>query len=224
MMRTIFEPGTGKVKTKYIPLFPLQVVVFPGELLKLHIFEPRYRQLIAECEISGITFGIPAYIDGGVAEFGTVMRLVEVLERYPSGELDIVTEGIAAFRLKRFLRAAPEKLYPAGEVEVLSNVSEAPAVLTTELWTHFHRLHELLKTGHRRELRAHENLSFLLGQETGLNMLQRLQLLSMPRERDREQFLLEHLHRLIPTLEATEETKKHVGGNGRVNKFPELKF
>ncbi|MCL4691877.1 MAG: peptidase, partial [Candidatus Hydrogenedentes bacterium] len=104
---------------KFLPLFPLQLVVFPGEKLKLHIFEPRYKQLVGECQGEGITFGIPAYLEGRVAEFGTEMRLLNIFRTYENGEKDVLVEGVAAFQLLRFQRAIPDKLYSGGDVLVI---------------------------------------------------------------------------------------------------------
>ena len=89
------------VMSKFLPLFPLQLVVFPGEKLKLHIFEPRYKQLVGECRDEKMTFGLPAFFDGRVAEYGTEMRLLTIFKTYDDGRMDIMTEGVAAFLEKR---------------------------------------------------------------------------------------------------------------------------
>ena len=61
-----------------LPLFPLQLVVYPGEKLNLHIFEPRYKQLIQECQEQGTTFGIPAFIDSEIMSIGTEIELLKI--------------------------------------------------------------------------------------------------------------------------------------------------
>ncbi len=93
--------------TDFLPLFPLQLVVFPGEKLNLHIFEPRYKQLIREVEQNGTTFGIPSYIDGKVMDVGTEIRLISVEKRYEDGQMDIRTEGMGLFRIIELYRVAP---------------------------------------------------------------------------------------------------------------------
>ena len=75
-----------------LPFFPLQSIFFPGETVPLHIFEPRYKQLIADCRANAITFGIPVFINN-VMEYGTEVQLVEVVNTYEGGEMDIV--GVA---------------------------------------------------------------------------------------------------------------------------------
>lgn len=208
--------------TRFLPLFPLELVVFPGESLKLHIFEPRYRQLIAECRDKGITFGIPTYLKGGLAEYGTEMRLAEIVKTHDTGEMDIRTEGLGAFRLTSYARQAPGKLYAGGEIKPLANEPDAPADLSRELLELFNRLHTVLATGHTRLENAQANLSFTLAQESGLTLGQRLRLLSMPEEERRQVYLVEHLKQLIQVLEATEETKARLRANGRFHKFPTL--
>jgi uncharacterized protein len=79
--------------TNFIPIFPLALVVFPGEELNLHIFEPRYKQLIADCHQSKKPFGIPAVIQNQVAEMGTLAEIVEIVKTYDNGELDIRTKA-----------------------------------------------------------------------------------------------------------------------------------
>jgi len=209
---------------QFIPMFPLQVVAFPGERLHLHIFEPRYRQLIGECRHQGTTFGLPPYIKGGVAEFGTEMRLVEVVKTHPDGELDIITEGVRAFRLESFVKVAPGKLYAGGEVTPLENDPECAADTVASLRKLYGALHERLGTGVHRELWERRNLSFGIADETGLTFAQRIHLLSLTSEEERLQFIILHLQRVIPLLDAANETRKQVRSNGHFRKYPELKF
>jgi hypothetical protein len=209
---------------KFLPLFPLQLVVFPQEKLKLHIFEPRYKQLVGECRELGTTFGIPAYLEGRVAEFGTEMRLLRVVHTYDDGELDVLVEGVNAFHLLRFQRDVPDKLYSGGDVVILENDSVAYAITMEELACQYFRFHELLKSGYARDRFDIENLSFHLAHEVGLTLQQKVHLLSMPKESERQLMLLEHLHAVIPVLEGADETRKRVKGNGHFNTLPPLEL
>lgn len=208
--------------SKFLPLFPLQLVVFPGEKLKLHIFEPRYKQLIAECRDSGSTFGLPAHIDGKVAEFGTEMRLQNIFKSYPDGEMDILAEGLQAFQLLRFQRTIPEKLYSGGDVTILKNDTVSYRVTTEELARQFARFHKLLNSGYERDNFDLKNLSFHIAQEIGLNLEQKVRLLSIPKESERQLMLLEHLHGIIPVLEGAEDTRKRIKGNGHFETLPPI--
>ena len=66
--------------TNFIPIFPLNVVVYPGEILNLHIFEPRYKELVKECFENKKPFGVPAVINGQVAEYGTLVTIREIAQ------------------------------------------------------------------------------------------------------------------------------------------------
>lgn len=205
-----------------LPLFPLELVLFPGESLKLHIFEPRYKQLIGECREAGTTFGIPTYFDKRVTEFGTEARIMEVYHTYPSGEMDIRVEGQRVFHLERFVRQAPDKLYSAGEVRWLENIPAPDSPLEPEIWELFERLHELLNTGHARVQAGVANLSFALGHELGLSLGSKLELLSLTAERERQEKLLAHLRTAVLMLDALAETKRRIAGNGQFHRFPEV--
>lgn len=84
-----------------IGLFPLGIVLVPGEQIPLHIFEPRYKELIGECLEHEETFGLVLADDEGMREVGTHAAVIEVLERFPDGRLNVVVEGRARFRIVR---------------------------------------------------------------------------------------------------------------------------
>lgn len=84
--------------TNFIPIFPLGIVVYPGEELNLHIFEPRYKQLIRECYADAKPFGIPAVIDDKLNEMGTLVRITEITTVHEDGRMDIRTRGERVFR------------------------------------------------------------------------------------------------------------------------------
>ena len=82
-----------------LPLFPLDVVLFPGTPLPLHIFEPRYREMISECLDRKMSFGVVRAKEEGVAEIGCTAEIITVTRKYPDGRLDIVTEGRERFEV-----------------------------------------------------------------------------------------------------------------------------
>lgn len=94
-----------------IPVFPLSAVVFPGEEFYLHIFEPRYKQLVNEARIDGTVFGIP-YVDKGENQgLGVLVKVKTVFSEYPNGEMDIAVEGVGIFELEEITDPMPDKLY-----------------------------------------------------------------------------------------------------------------
>jgi Lon protease-like protein len=94
-----------------LPIFPLDVVLFPGVPLPLHIFEPRYKEMIGECLEERKAFGIVRVQDEGISQIGCTAEIIAVTKKHEDGKLDIVTEGRARFELlelnqeRSFLRA-----------------------------------------------------------------------------------------------------------------------
>jgi Lon protease-like protein len=108
--------------TESLPLFPLGIVLLPGELVPLHIFEERYKLMIGECLEQESEFGIIWLSDDGLKEVGCAARITRVLERFDDGRLNILVEGTEPFRLTRRIEDLP---YPAGDVEPLADDREA---------------------------------------------------------------------------------------------------
>lgn len=100
-----------------LPLFPLSIVVFPGELVNLHIFEPRYKQLINEVKDTELTFGIFPYFEGKDNRFATEVKLVEISKTYDDGKMDVRLQGMNLLKVHDFFAVRPGRLYPGGEVE-----------------------------------------------------------------------------------------------------------
>lgn len=107
--------------TNFIPIFPLGIVVYPGEELNLHIFEPRYRQLINECREQGKPFGIPTVIENRLQDFGSLVEITEIVKVHENGEMDIRTRGQRVFRILEVIRSIPDKLYSGAIVNYPDN-------------------------------------------------------------------------------------------------------
>lgn len=104
------------------PLFPLGLVLLPGEVVPLHIFEERYKQMIGECLDGDSEFGIVWVADDGVREIGCAAGVTQLLERMEDGRMNILVQGTRRFRL---LRRIDDMDYPAGDVEPLAD-SDTP--------------------------------------------------------------------------------------------------
>lgn len=107
--------------TNFIPIFPLGIVVYPGEQLNLHIFEPRYKQLINECYADNKPFGIPTVIENRLQDYGTVVSITEITTVYDDGEMDIKTKGNSVFRILEVIKEIPDKLYSGAIVNYPHN-------------------------------------------------------------------------------------------------------
>ncbi len=100
----------------HIPMFPLALLPLPGELVPLHIFEPRYRQLLQDAEINDIQFGIYFSHETNEQKIGALVKLESVIKRYPGGEADIIVKCEDIFNLNLLLRTFRSKQYPGGDV------------------------------------------------------------------------------------------------------------
>lgn len=105
---------SGRVR---IPMFPLTIFPLPGEMVPLHIFEPRYRQLLVDAEERDISFGIYFNHTLNSEKFGSLVKLESVIKRYPGGESDIIVKCQDLFQMETLFRTFKEKLYPGGDVE-----------------------------------------------------------------------------------------------------------
>ena len=108
--------------TESFPLFPLGLVLLPGELVPLHIFEERYKLMVGACLEQDSEFGIIWLSDEGLKDVGCAARITRVLERFEDGRLNILVEGTQPFRLTRRIEDLP---YPAGHVEPLADEDDS---------------------------------------------------------------------------------------------------
>ncbi|MEM7658025.1 MAG: LON peptidase substrate-binding domain-containing protein, partial [Bacteroidota bacterium] len=138
------------MSSQFLPLFPLSLVVYPGEMLRLHIFEPRYRQLINECVEENRTFGIPAVIDKSIRLTATELRVVSVDRTLSGGEMDVTTQGLRRFQIRQFFKVSPDKLYPGGLVEWLPEDYTSDPELQQEIFHLLEQMYEALGISSRR--------------------------------------------------------------------------
>ncbi|HLP50882.1 MAG TPA: LON peptidase substrate-binding domain-containing protein [Chitinophagales bacterium] len=210
--------------TKFLPIFPLSTIVYPGQLLNLHIYEPRYRQLINECKAENKTFGIPSVIKDTLSEYGTEMEVLEISKVYPSGEMDIKTKGIKVFRIIEVLREVPQKLYSAAIVFETENEKYDTLVPNPTLIDLINKLHVVLGTNFKIEEKFQNPLSFDVIQYCALSPEDQYRLLTANSEKARQWFIIEHLQKLIPSIEQTEKVKAKVQMNGHFRKEIPPKF
>lgn len=203
----------------FLALFPLKLALFPGEEIPLHIFEPRYKQLIAECRddrISfGIPFGTPTPTGGNVSKVGTEAELVRILETHDTGEMDIIVRGTRVFRIDDFQPEVPHKLYAGAEVTILENDARTDPSINKKLLARYEEFMRLIRKGASIPNDLQDNASFVLGSRVGLSLNQRLSMLRMPKEADRQKYLLQYLDHAIGVIGKRHTTGIRVSrGNG----------
>ena len=199
---------------KLIPLFPLEIVVFPEEKLNLHIFEPRYRQLIEECEAGGHEFGIPYYQKDTVLTYGTCVVLEEIAKTYPDGRMDIRTRGKHPFIVRRFLQKYPQKKYPGGYTEEQLWDRDGQDELYTVIADKIDQLFDVLGVRNDREILKRPFITFEVAHKVGFTQKQEFQFLKIAGEVERQEFMNDHLDRIIPLMSEIQEVKKKIEMNG----------
>ncbi len=198
-----------------IPIFPLEIVVFPKEKLHLQIFEPRYKQLIIDCrDDPGLIFGIPYYSPGHNIRYGTLMRLTEISHTYPNGNMDIKTIGLRPFELKRLVKTMPDKLYSGGYIVETYWEEEGDNFLRLKILSHINDLYQLMNIEKIPTEFYGSFISFEVAHKVGLSKEQEYQLLQMISEEERQRFIIDHLERMIPTVKNAEEMRRKVQLNG----------
>ncbi len=206
--------------TNFIPIFPLSVVVYPGEELNLHIFEPRYRQLIKECNEQKKTFGIPTVIESKLQDHGTSVQIVEMSKVYDNGEMDIKTQGVQVFRILELIKEIPDKLYSGAIVNYPHNHEQGKPLLMQKVMAGIHDLHRLLKVNKEYKKAEDELKTYDIAHHVGLSLQQEYELLALFDERQRQEYLKRHLAKVIPTVAVMEQLKEKIKLNGHFKDLP----
>lgn len=122
-------------ETKHnFPFFPLNLIVMPGEIQPLHIFEPRYKQLIHDIQTYGEHFGIPFMLNNKICKLGSCVKLYKILSETSTGEMDILVKGVSIISIESMEDTLGEKLYSGGSVKILKELNKTPS---TELSNEF---------------------------------------------------------------------------------------
>jgi len=200
--------------TNFIPIFPLSIVVYPGEQLNLHIFEPRYKQLIKECFESQKPFGIPSVIDEKVNEMGTLVQIVEISKAYEDGKMDIKTEGLKIFRMLEPIHDLPDKQYGGAIVHYPDNQLQGKRVLMKPVIDGIRELHKMLNIDKDFKKEDDELWSYDVAHHAGLSLQEEYELLELLNELQRQEYLKRHLTKVLPVLAEMEMLKKKIKLNG----------
>jgi Lon protease-like protein len=209
----------GFMGPERIPLFPLNVVLLPGATLPLHIFEPRYRQMVRRCLDENSEFGVLLALPKGIVRVGCTAQVTEVLKRYNDGRMDIITVGRSPFRITELVNAdayANDALLE-GDVDFLD---DRDTRIDTRVHCELTRLYEVCHTlvfdDYPRNIaaEAEENLSFVVASTLPLDLMWKQQLLELRCEGDRQERLVGYLREWAPHLQKQEKSRARAGGSG----------
>jgi Lon protease-like protein len=193
-----------------LPLFPLDLVLLPGMPLPLHVFEPRYREMIGECLAQKTPFGVVRAKDDGIAEIGCTAEILSVTKQYSDGRMDIATQGGRRFEV---MEVNQERSFLQAEVLYLQD--EAGTAVTEEI-AQATKLHgEILAlAGEATERAEGQLLCFSLAGSLPLDLDFKQNLLGMSSEGERVQAIVSYFQTILPGLRRTVHVRQKAGGNG----------
>jgi len=183
-----------------LPIFPLELVLLPGVPLPLHIFEPRYKEMIAECLEQKKPFGVVRASSAGVADIGCTAEIMSVTKKYDDGRMDILTRGVERFEV---IHVNEDRSFLQAEISVVQDEDEAgkPAA---QMVTQAVRLHAEITKLAGAELSGPDqhagNLSFLLAGSLPLDLDFKQSLLSTLSEAKRLEAVVGYLEAILPGL------------------------
>ena len=207
-----------------IPLFPLPLVVFPDQALPLHIFEPRYRQMLADVREAqergesmpiGVCLGEDTSVDAPV---GCAVVLEKVLNEYGDGRADIICVGYRRFRVGEIFHDRPYLTVEAAYIE--DEEEPLDSALLQRAQNGYARLLQLAQeeSGERFEGVAPQS-AFQIAQSAALPLESKQEILQMRSESERLHFLCQHFEALIPRLEAQRAERVKIQSNGHAKKL-----
>lgn len=202
------------MRPERIPLFPLNVVLFPGAPLPLHIFEPRYRQMVKDCLEEKTEFGMLLSLPNGVARVGCSAEIVEVAKRYADGRMDILAMGRVPFRVVELFTENP---LLEGQVDYLEDrETRSNARIQRELVELYEACHTLIYDDYPKNLEgvATDELSYVVAGTLPMDLLWKQQILELCSEADRQERLVAYLREWAPHLQKSDAMRQRAGGNG----------
>ena len=215
---------THCVMAKQLPLFPLQIVAYPGERVNLHIFEERYRELVRHMENEGAAFGIPTVIDGGLRPVATELELIEVANRYPGGECDIRVRGTGIVRIREFYDKAWGQGYPGGLVNELEYETREDLSLNRSILEHTQEIYSRLNIEREVPTDLIAFRTYDIAHYIGFTLAQEYEFLTLFKARDRQEYMLEHLRNLRPDVSAHQRLRERAKLNGHFRELQPPNF
>jgi ATP-dependent Lon protease len=212
-LNSLTAPDMAIHSTEDLPLFPLGLVLYPGEALPLHIFEFRYRELIRFCMETDEPFGVVMVEEDRMATVGCTARVERVLRRYDDGRMDIVVRGEERFRIAEVRQERP---YLTATVESYEGIDNLPDPSLRERVITLHmKLVELSGDSLRpSQYEGPKHVSYVVAQNAGLDLARKQELLEIRSEQQRLDYLGEHLEQMIPEVERARSRARRIRSNG----------
>lgn len=200
--------------TNFIPIFPLGIVVYPGEQVNLHIFEPKYKQLIKDCHEAGKPYGIPTVINSQVKEMGTTVKITEITKEYDDGNMDIKTIGGEVFKILELIHSLPDKLYTGAIVTYPTISMRGSDPLMRKVIAGIKEMHKALNISRDFVKPENELSSYDVAHLAGMPIEDEYILLELEQELHREEFIKRYLEKTLPTLQNIQGMMEKIQMNG----------
>lgn len=195
-----------------LPVFPLDVVLFPGMPMPLHIFEPRYQEMIGECLAQKSAFGVVRAKEESIAEIGCTAEITEITKRYDDGRMDIVCEGRRRFEV---MSISEERNFLQADVMYFEDEpGSAPHDKVEEAVRLYSDLVRLLDAEGSTPEAETPQLSFHLAAPMPLDLDFKQNLLGMRTENERIAAIVEYYSALLPRMRRVVKARQKAGGNG----------
>ncbi len=195
-----------------LPLFPLDVVLFPGTPLPLHIFEHRYKEMIGECLNQKQLFGVIRAQESSLADVGCTAEILAVTKTYDDGRMDIVAQGRQRFEL---LEVNQERPFLRGEILYVEDEPEKPTAEERARAIELHRQILALASAQQDIPEVEDSpLSYQLAGSLPLDLDFKQNLLGLRSEARRIQIVIEYFEGILPNLRRAVQIRHKAGGNG----------
>ena len=199
---------------KFIPIFPLQLVVYPREKLNLHIFEPKYIALVNDAMAVEKRFAIPPYIKNSISEYATEMEIVSIEKTYEDGQMDIKTKGVGILRILHVVEDVDEKPYYGAIVKEVMSPIEDSVKLSDDFIDLLEKMKDLLQLSKPLFLDYTTLNAYDIAPYVGFSIEEKYRLLSIPDEKSRQSLIYYHLKSSLLSMKNKVEILNKIKMNG----------
>jgi Lon protease-like protein len=198
-----------------IPLFPLDLVLLPGAPLPLHIFEPRYREMIAECIATNTSFGVVRAQQESLAAVGCTAQIVRILHSYPDGRSDILTQGVDRFEIAQLEES---RGFLQADVDLLPDIGAASTRAAREecVALHFEILALLGIAEQSLNINLDAPVAYLLAAAVPGDLDFQQALLAMRSDAARTETMLTYYREILPRLRRNKDAGQRASTNGHI--------
>ena len=211
---------TGEIE---IPLFPLNVVLFPESKIPLYIFEERYKKMIGECLSNSSVFGINLFSDKNIHITGCSAKVEEVTERLENGEMNIIVKGVQRYKIIRYELSIAG--YFTGIIEYTDEESgEYDKVKMEKAVKIYNDLVEIVYKGSVKRIdlndikwhKGNSTVTFTMAEKSGLSLIERQKILEMDNENMRLDFMLKYFSEVIPKVTEADKISNIIKSDGYI--------